>query len=181
MWVEERERERLFGIENTYCWLCWWQCNCLPFLRPGWQCWPHWPSAGPGRGGPLQGRMGTNCPWRHHHETEQHPLLSRNKEIPLDRDTGKGNSQWWGGGRCGLGWQERHVTAGTMVSEDMWNQKAATWQLWSDFCNWPSGNTGALVHKTLSECKTTYVIYATVTPKLVLVSPLKVIFYLIAK
>lgn len=102
MWVEGREREKLVGIENTYCWLCWWQCNCLPFLRPGWQCWPHWPSAGPGRGGPLRGMRGTNCPWRHHHETEQHPLLSRNKEIPLDRDTGKGgNSQWWRGrGRC---------------------------------------------------------------------------------
>lgn len=94
VWVEGSERERLFGIESTYCWLCWWQCNCLPFLRPGWQCWPHWPSAGPGRGGPLWGMRGTNCPWRHHHETEQHPLLSPNKEIPLDRDTGKGNSRW---------------------------------------------------------------------------------------
>lgn len=93
----EREKERPVNVQNTYCWLCWWQWNCLPFLRPGWQCWSHWPSVGPGRRGPLWEMKGTNCPWRHHHETEQHPLLSPNKEIPLDRDTGKvGNSQWLG-------------------------------------------------------------------------------------
>lgn len=71
-WVSEC----LSGVARTYCWLCWWQCNCLPFLRPGWQCWPHWLSVGPGIGAPWRGMMGTNCPWRHHHETEQHPLVS---------------------------------------------------------------------------------------------------------
>lgn len=116
--VSGGERTRLVVVEDTYCWLCWWQCNCLPFLRPGWQCWPHWPSVGPGRGGPLRGMRGTNCPWRHHHETEQHPLLSRDKEIPLDKDTSKGKSQRWRG------------DVGTMVSEDMWNHKIRLLKLW---------------------------------------------------
>lgn len=115
VWLEQRlcewrseSRELVSGMENTYCWLCWWQCNCLPFLRPGWQCWPHWPSAGPGRGGPLRGMMGTNCPWRHHHETEQHPLLSRTQGDSIRQETQvrvthSDKSKGLGGGRVGEG------------------------------------------------------------------------------
>lgn len=79
---------------NTYCWLCWKQCNCLPFLRPGWQCWSHWLSGSPWTEGLKWGWTGTRFPWRRHHETEQHLLQSWNREIKiLDQQTEAGQDE----------------------------------------------------------------------------------------